>query len=131
MSTHGRQERRTYVGGSDARVLMSTDDTALLRLWQEKRGEIEPEDLSRNLLVQLGTITEDLNRRWFEQETGQSIYQVQHFRRHPTYTFMGATLDGFVNDRCAVYEAKFMLPWNFDQDAAADKHMAQLQHNML
>jgi hypothetical protein len=30
----------------------------------------------------------------------------------------------------AVFEAKFMLPWAFCEEAAAEKHMAQLQHNM-
>jgi predicted phage-related endonuclease len=30
----------------------------------------------------------------------------------------------------AVFEAKFMLPWNFSEEGAAEKHMAQLQHNM-
>jgi hypothetical protein len=29
-----------------------------------------------------------------------------------------------------VFEAKFMLPWTFSEEAAAEKHMAQLQHNM-
>jgi len=33
----------------------------LVRLWQEKRGEVEPEDLSGNLIVQLGVATEALN----------------------------------------------------------------------
>jgi len=42
------------------------NEAALLRLWLEKRGEIEPEDLSGNLIVQLGLATEDLNRRWYE-----------------------------------------------------------------
>lgn len=43
---------------------------------------------------------------------------------------MGATLDGRVSQTGAVFEAKFMLPWNFSEEAAAGKHMAQLQHNM-
>jgi hypothetical protein len=30
----------------------------------------------------------------------------------------------------SVFEAKFMLPWSFSEEAAAEKHMAQLQHNM-
>jgi predicted phage-related endonuclease len=30
----------------------------------------------------------------------------------------------------AVFEAKFTLPWSFSEDAAAEKHIAQLQHNM-
>ena len=46
--------RRQYIGGSDARIIMGSDEAALLRLWREKRGEAEPEDLSGNLLVQLG-----------------------------------------------------------------------------
>ena len=44
---------------------------------------------------------------------------------------MAATLDGLVKETGAVFEAKFMLPWSFSEEAAADKHMAQLQHNML
>ena len=47
--------RRQFIGGSDARIIMGDDEAALLRLWREKRGEIEPEDLSGDLLVQLGT----------------------------------------------------------------------------
>jgi predicted phage-related endonuclease len=44
---------------------------------------------------------------------------------------MAATLDGVVAGTGAVYEAKFMLPWSFSEEAAAEKHMAQLQHNMM
>jgi hypothetical protein len=44
---------------------------------------------------------------------------------------MAATLDGLVKATGAVFEAKFMLPWSFSEEAAAEKHMAQLQHNML
>ena len=62
-------DRRYFIGGSDARIIMGDDETALLRLWREKRGEIEPEDLSGNLIVQLGLATENLNRRWYEAIT--------------------------------------------------------------
>ena len=41
-------------GGSEARIIMGDDENALLRLWREKRGEVEPKDLSGNLIVQLG-----------------------------------------------------------------------------
>jgi hypothetical protein len=43
---------------------------------------------------------------------------------------MAATLDGIVDAIGAVFEAKFMLPWSFSEEAAAEKYMAQLQHNM-
>jgi predicted phage-related endonuclease len=125
-STH----RRSFIGGSDARIIMGDDEAALVRLWHEKRGEAEPEDLSDNLIVQLGLATESLNRHWYERDTGQVIECVQHRLRHPVLRWMGATLDGMVAGSGAVFEAKFMLPWSFSEEAAAEKHMAQLQHNM-
>src|SRR5258708_4762084 len=78
--------RRTFIGGSDARVIMGADEPALIRLWREKRGEAGPADLSGKLIGQLGT--------------------------------------------GAVFEAKFMLHWSFSEEAAAEKYMAQVQHNM-
>ena len=123
-------ERRYFIGGSDARIIMGDDEDALLGLWREKRGEVEPEDLSANLVVQLGLVTEDLNRRWYEANTGQVITDVQRLVRHPTIRWMAATLDGRVQGSEAVFEAKFMLPWSFSEDAAVVKHAPQLQHNM-
>ena len=80
--------------------------------------------------MQLGTVTEDLNRRWYEQNTGQVVTEVQRGVVHPVKRCMAATLDGMVEGTGAVFEAKFMLPWSFSEEAAAEKHMAQLQHNM-
>jgi predicted phage-related endonuclease len=123
-------ERRHFIGGSDARIIMGQDEKALIRLWQEKRGEVGPEDLSGNLIVQLGLATEDLNRTWYERNTGRAITAVQTRVKHPVIAFMAATLDGVVAGTGAVYEAKFMLPWSFSEEGAAEKYMAQLQHNM-
>ena len=123
-------DRRTFIGGSDARIIMGDDESALLRLWREKRGEVEPEDLSGNLIVQLGSVTEDLNRHWYERNTGLTVSDVQQQVKHPVLRWMAATLDGVVEGTGAVFEAKFMLPWAFSEEAAAAKHMAQLQHNM-
>ena len=109
---------------------MGDDERALIRLWHEKRGEVEPEDLSDDLVVQLGAATEELNRRWFERNTDQVVVDVQRRVQHPVLRWMAATLDGMVKDTGAVFEAKFMLPWAFSEEAAAEKHMAQLQHNM-
>ena len=133
MSKAGQNDwskRRSFIGGSDARIIMGQDESALLRLWKEKRGEVEPEDLSGNLIVQLGQITEDLNRRWYERNTGQAVKHVQRRVQHPVNRWMAATLDGLVAGAGAVFEAKFMLPWSFSEEGAAEKHMAQLQHNM-
>ena len=105
---------------------MGDDEAALNRLWREKRGEAEPPDYSDNLLVQLGMATEPLNRRWFERTTGQVIQNIQKRVRHPVIRWMAATLDGVVEASGAVFEAKFMLPWSFSEEAAAEKHMAQV-----
>jgi predicted phage-related endonuclease len=122
--------RRYFIGGSDVRIIMGNDEDALIRLWREKRGEIEPQDLSSNLAVRLGLVTEDLNRRWYEANTGQVIVDIQSKVRHPVLRWMGATLDGRVRGSGSVFEAKFMLPWSFSEEGAVEKYMAQLQHNM-
>jgi|SRR5499427_5903506 predicted phage-related endonuclease len=126
----GRPDRRYFIGGSDARIILGHDEAALLRLWREKRGEVEPEDLSDNLLVQLGLVTEGLNRRWYQANTGQVVTDIQKRVRHPALRWMVATLDGRIEDSDAVFESKFMLPWAFSEEAAAEKYMPQLQHNM-
>src|SRR5215467_3711473 len=115
--------RRSFIGGSDARIIMGNDEAALVRLWREKRGEVEPEDLSGNLIVQLGRVTDERN-------SGRQVRDVQRHIRHSAIPWMAATLDGIVEGTEAVFEAKFMLPWSFSDEAAAEKYMAQVQHNM-
>ena len=119
-----------FIGGSDARVIMGDDEAALVRLWREKRGEVEAEDLSANLIVQLGAVTEPLNRHWYERHSGHVVNNdVQRRVVHPVKRWMAATLDGVVKETGAVFEAKFMLPGR-SQRKRRPKHMAQLQHNM-
>src|SRR5262249_12766436 len=94
MTAEHSKNRRYFIGGSDARIIMGNDEAALVRLWREKRAEVEPEDLSGNLVVQLGLVTEELNRRWYEANTGQVITDIQKKARHLALRWMGATLDG-------------------------------------
>ena len=119
MQPNHMSRRNGFIGGSDARTIMGNDEAALLRIWREKRGETEPEDLSDNLLVQLGLATEPLNRHWLERNTGHAVKDVQSWVRHPVLRWMAATLDGIVEGTGAVFEAKFMLPWSFSEGAAA------------
>src|SRR5690348_16768013 len=112
-------DRRDFVGGSGARIIMGDDEAALLRHWRGRRGEVEAEDLSGNLVVQLGVVTEELNRRWYEANTGQVLTDIQRQIRHPALRWMAAALDGRVEATGAVFEAKFMLPWSFSEEVAA------------
>jgi predicted phage-related endonuclease len=125
-----RLGRRAFIGGSDARIIMGSDEQALVRLWREKRGEAELEDLSSDLIVQLRVATEELNRSWYERNTGRRVTAVQRHVKHSAIAWMAATLDGLVEEIGAVFEAKFMLPWSFSEETAAEKNMAQVQHNM-
>jgi predicted phage-related endonuclease len=123
-------DRRLFIGGSDARIIMGDDEAALVLLWRQKRGEADLEDLSGNLIVQLGAATEELNRAWYERNSGRRVGDIQRRVKHSATPWMAATLDGIVEGTKAVFEAKFMLPWSFSEEAAAEKYMAQVQHNM-
>ena len=92
MTSKLSRDRRYFIGGSDARIITGDDEAALVRLWREKRGEIEPEDLSDNLGVQLGVATEELNRRWYRANSGQVLTDIQRRIRHPVLRWMAATL---------------------------------------
>src|SRR5580765_5911525 len=102
-NSHSSQNRRAFIGGSDARIIMGDDEPSLIRLWREKRGEVEPEDLSGNLIVQLGTVTEALNRDWYQRNSGQVVKGVQRRVHHPVVRWMAATLDGVVESTGAVF----------------------------
>src|ERR1700675_3849377 len=104
--TKTKEARRSFIGGPDARIIIGDDEPALVRLWREKRGEAEPEDFSGNLIVQLGTVTEELNRRWYERNTGQVVTEVQRRVFHPVKRWMAATLDGKIEATGAVFEAE-------------------------
>src|SRR5258705_7933926 len=123
-------DRRSFIGGSDARIIMGSDETALVQLRREKRGEAQREDLSGNLIVQLGNATEEFNRAWYERNSGRRVTDVQRHFRHAIIPYMAATLDGVVEGANAIFESKFMLPWSFSEEGAVAKYMAQLQHNM-
>jgi putative phage-type endonuclease len=130
MWTKAGETRRAFIGGSDARIIMGSDEAALIQLWREKRGEANPEDLSGNLVVHLGAATEELNRSWYERNTGRRVTDIQRRVKHSAIPWMAATLDGIIEDTEAIFEAKFMLPWSFSEEGAAEKYMAQVQHNM-
>ena len=96
LTLHRNFDRRSFIGGSDARIIMGDDEATLIRLWKEKRGEIEPEDLSGDLLVRLGTVTEHLNRHWYEKNTSHAVTDVQRQVFHAVHKWMAATVDGIV-----------------------------------
>ena len=121
--------RATSIGGSDANVILSGSEDRILRLWQEKRGEVRAEDLSGSLPVMLGCWTEEFNRQWYGWVTGHALSAVGDVRRCDVRPWRTATLDGFVNELGAVFEAKHNSPF-VKREELLVRYMPQLQHNM-
>ena len=122
-------ERRHFIGGSDANIILSADPEKILRLWREKRAETEPEDLSCCLPVMLGCWTETFNRHWFEQLTGERICEVGLVVDCDKQPWRRCTLDGTVESSGAVWEAKHTSAFAKPEEVL-ERYMPQLQHNM-
>jgi predicted phage-related endonuclease len=129
LSREAIAERMTGIGGSDANTILSGNAERIWRLWREKRGELEAEDLSGRLPVMLGCWTEAFNRQWYEKQTGEAVTRVGERLSCPVRSWRTATLDGFVAERGAIWEAKHTSPFSRADELLA-RYMPQLQHNM-
>lgn len=121
--------RANCIGGSDANIIMSGDDDRVIGLWREKRGEEPPADLSRVLPVMLGSWTEPFHRMWYMRETGQEITDAGGVRICPKHDWRTCSLDGFIPDLGAIWEAKHVGAFSKPEEITA-RYMPQLQHNM-
>jgi predicted phage-related endonuclease len=126
-------ERRNGLGASEANIILGGDEEKLLKLWREKLGLEEPEDLSDVLAVQMGAWTEDLNLRWFEKQTGCRVFGRKTKVQHPTLSWLRSTMDGrttLQDGRNAVVEAKHVGPFNYSLDAVVARYLPQLTVQM-
>lgn len=133
MSRSDVSERRNFVGASDANVIMGGDPEKIHRLWSDKVGATDPEDLSDNLLVQMGIYTEPLNLYWLEKQTGCRVTDRQAKIIHPDRPYLRATLDGrtaLADGIPAVVDAKHCSPFGFEVDAMAQKYGPQMAVQM-
>jgi len=141
LSAEAISKRGASIGGSDANTIMSGNADRLIQLWREKRGEAEPEDLSNNLAVQMGSFTEPLNIAWFEKQTGRKVMQLHGLpgggmipADQRPLPYMTCTLDGWVAEHGdlpeAVFEAKHTGVRQTDSELFA-RYVPQLTHNCL
>jgi predicted phage-related endonuclease len=129
-------DRSKGIGGSDANRIMRGD---WHKLWLEKTGRQVPEDLSKNLAVQIGVITEPVNIRFFEYEKNfKVISNAGELRQQDQFMF--ASYDGVVmnSDNGSVAETKVPLPIeckhtnsNNTMDNCVQNYMPQLQHYLM
>ena len=118
--------RRTFIGGSDARKIMSGDWNELYR---EKVGEVEPEDLSSVFRVQLGLRTENFHAEWFTKTEGMELKQESQMRHHLEHKWMCANLDRWIPSKQTFLEMKHSAN-GVNVAEKARYYMAQLQHYM-
>jgi predicted phage-related endonuclease len=130
LSAEQKLLRKNALGGSDANVVMGGDEKRLLQLWREKRGEAEPEDLSDILAVQMGSFTEPFNVAWFEKNTGLAVETIELPVCDQGPEFMRCTLDGWIADRAAIFEAKHCGTRSTDAEIFA-RYVPQLTHNCI
>lgn len=119
--------RRMGIGGSDAAAIVSGD---WLRLWREKTGRAEPEDLSGNFAVQLGTVTEALNLAWYERVMIRTVSRQGEQCVAADHPFLRCTLDGWDAVDCCVIQAKHVNGFA-KIDEVVSRYTAQVSHEMI
>lgn len=124
-----KQARRSFIGGSDANIILSGDSGRIVRLWREKRGEVNPEELGSCLPVMLGCWTEPFNRQWFERISGDRITGAGMVLTCARNSWRTCTLDGRVAATGAIWKAKHTSAF-VNGDEVLARYMPQLQHNM-
>lgn len=123
------RHRLAGIGGSDANIILSGDRDKVLALWREKRSEQPAPDLTANLAVMLGSWTETFNRQWFEKVSGRHVEQVGAKLACSANAWRRCSLDGYLSDTSAVWEAKHTNAFAKAEDVL-ERYMPQLQHNM-
>lgn len=116
------------IGGSDANIILGGAEDRILKLWEQKTGRAEPEDLSGELYVVMGQFTEPLNAAWFTKQTGIAITRRSVPMTCLVDDWRTANIDGLIGEH-AIWEAKHTNPFQKQAEVLA-QYMPQLHHNM-
>lgn len=128
-STEDAAKRAGKLTASRVACLMTGDAEAILRLYREMIGELEPEDLSDNWQVQLGIATETLQLNWYEKETGRVLEWRNRTIVHRGYDWAAATPDGWDRELQCPVEVKHCIGWE-PVEAIIDRYQPQCHWQM-
>jgi len=110
------EERRNYIGGSDiAAILGMSRWKTPLKLWLEKTGEVEPDDLSENEAVQLGIELEDFVAQKFARENNKKVRKTSQMYVHKKHPFMVAHIDRLIAGADEILECKTCASYKQDE----------------
>lgn len=128
ISAADQERRRKFIGGSDANIIMSGDTEKIYRLWEDKTGKREMDDLSDILAVMMGHATEPFNAAWYTKKTGDPVTKRNEWRQHPSCDFASCSLDGLCQDGAAIFEAKH-IGGHEERETIINRYMPQIHHN--
>jgi len=91
------KRRKEYIGASDwGSVLGQNKWKTPIDLYHDKIGESEPQE--DNIKMKFGRDVEDLLARWFEENTGLTVFNDNKIRFSEDYPFLGTNLDRVIRD---------------------------------
>jgi hypothetical protein len=120
--------RPLAIVAADAQIIMGRDEAALLALWRAKRGEGDAERPD-TLVLELAKATEAINRAVFERRTGRRCVEGQRRLRHPALRWMGAVLDGRLDDG-SLFAAEFSPTAALSPETARTLFFPAAQHSL-
>jgi putative phage-type endonuclease len=129
--------RKLGIGGSDAAAALALSPWKTpLALYQEKRGEVEPDDLSDNEFVQWGIILEDVVARHYARKTGRKVRRVNRILKSKAHPFMLCNLDRDIVKsegglECKTADARVGERWGEEgTDDVPVPYLIQCHHNI-
>lgn len=124
--------RRKGLGGSDIGTILGLNPfKTAFQLWLEKTGQVEPEDISDKIHIQIGNELEDLVARIFEQETGLKVQKDNKTHYHKDYPYLLANIDRKIVGEKALLECKTTSAFSkkqWEDDEVPDSYLMQVQH---
>jgi predicted phage-related endonuclease len=121
-------DRHKGLGGSDSHALMQTNVAPIHELWELKTQRKPGPDLSNVLPVQIGTLTEEFNLKWFTKQTG--IYTETYPMEFIMEEFRMAHFDGWCPTERAIIECKHTNHYNKLEHVKV-RYYAQIQHYLM
>lgn len=126
------EDRRKFIGGSDAPAILGLSRwKTQLRIWAEKTGQVEEEDISERINVKLGKKMEQTVAEFFMEETGKKVQRVNETLIHPKYPFLGANIDRRVIGEKTGLECKTATIWKYKEWEGEDiptEYIVQCMH---
>lgn len=124
--------RTTGIGGSDAAAILGLSKWKTpLAVWQEKRGEVAPQDDNEAMLW--GRVLEPVIRQQYAERTGRTVRIPDTLIRHGSRDWMIANLDGMTDDGRVVEikTSRVAAGWGEPgTDEVPQEYLLQVQHYM-